>query len=102
MLYYNRIGVSEGTDIDKATASKECDICHYWYFLNKGFKFQTYVSDRWHNLLMVPKSLNSIAILKIRNADYCCIISGNNEAIKSSAIKSLKNIDSKIHIRSNF
>ena len=29
MLYYNRIGVSEGTDIDKATASNECDICHY-------------------------------------------------------------------------
>ena len=29
MLYYNRIGVSEGTDIDKTTASKECDICHY-------------------------------------------------------------------------
>ena len=22
-------------------ASKECDICHYWYFLDKGFKYET-------------------------------------------------------------
>ena len=31
MLEYDRIDVSEGIDI-KANASKECDICHYWYF----------------------------------------------------------------------
>ena len=31
-LYYNRINVSEGIDINKTSASKECDICHYWYF----------------------------------------------------------------------
>ena len=29
MLYYDRTGVSEGTDVDKASKSKECDICHY-------------------------------------------------------------------------
>ena len=38
MLYYDRIDVSEGTDIDKASETKECDVCHYWYFLNKGLK----------------------------------------------------------------
>ena len=32
MLCYERIDVSEGTDVKKATASKECDICHYWFF----------------------------------------------------------------------
>ena len=37
MLYYDRLEVSEGTDINET--SKECDICQYWYFLNKGFKF---------------------------------------------------------------
>ena len=36
MRYYDGIDVCEGTDINK-----ECHICHYWYFLNKGFKFQT-------------------------------------------------------------
>ena len=40
MLYVDRIHVSEGIDVNKTYKSKECDICDYWYFLNKGFKFQ--------------------------------------------------------------
>ena len=32
MLYCDRIDVSEGTDVNKTTASKKCNICHYWYF----------------------------------------------------------------------
>ena len=33
MLYYDRIDVSEGIDINKTSASKERDIFHYWYLL---------------------------------------------------------------------
>ena len=40
MLYYDRIDVSQGTDVDKTSVSKECVICFYWHYLNKGFKFQ--------------------------------------------------------------
>ena len=40
MLYFDRTDVSVGIDVNKTSASKECDICHYWYLLNKGFKFQ--------------------------------------------------------------
>ena len=29
MLYCDKIDFSEGIDIDKTSASKECDICHY-------------------------------------------------------------------------
>ena len=32
MLYFDRINVSEGIDVNKTSASKECDICHCWYF----------------------------------------------------------------------
>ena len=39
MQYCDRIDVSEGINIDKTSESRECDICHYWYFLNKCFKF---------------------------------------------------------------
>ena len=39
MLYYNGIDVSEETNVNKARKTKTCDICHYWYFLDKGFKF---------------------------------------------------------------
>ena len=37
MLYYERIDVFEGIDII-SSRSKECDICHYWHFLDKGFQ----------------------------------------------------------------
>ena len=37
MIYYHRTDVSEGIDVSKARASKECDVCHYWYFLRYSF-----------------------------------------------------------------
>ena len=76
MLYFGRIDVFEGTDVNKTSASKECNICHYWSFLNKGFKFQPNVYDRCHDLLMMPMSLSDIVILNIKSGDYCCFISG--------------------------
>ena len=36
MLEYNRIGISEGILVNKSHKSKECDIYHYWYFLDKN------------------------------------------------------------------
>ena len=39
MLYYDRIDVSEEIYVNKTSESKECDICHYLYLLNKGFNF---------------------------------------------------------------
>ena len=37
MLCFNRTEVSEGIDINKTSASKDCGICHYWYLLKRGF-----------------------------------------------------------------
>ena len=34
------IDVSQGIDVNKTSASKESELCHYWYFLNCSFKFQ--------------------------------------------------------------
>ena len=39
MLYYDRIDVSEGIDVNKTSETKKYNICRYWYFLNKRFKF---------------------------------------------------------------
>ena len=89
-LYYDRIDVSEETDINKTTKSKVCDICLYCYFLNKGFKFQSYVCNRCQYLLTMSMDLTDIYILNIKDADYCCIISGIS---KSKAIKLFQNID---------
>ena len=29
MIYHDRIGVSEGIDVNKTSASKKCDVCRY-------------------------------------------------------------------------
>ena len=51
-IYYDRTDVFEGRDIKKTSASKECDVCHYWYFLTYSFKFLTNVRNICHDLLM--------------------------------------------------
>ena len=90
MLYFDRIDVSEGIDVNKTSASKECDVCHYWYFLNYSFKFQPNVCNRCHDLLMMSVNLSDIAILNIKGSDYCCII----ELIsKNEAINLMHNVD---------
>ena len=83
MLYFKRIDVSEGIDVNKTSALKECDICHYWYFLNNSFKFQPNVCNRCHDLLMWSTNLSDIAILNIKGSDSRCIIGliSKNEAI---------------------
>ena len=75
MLYFDKIEVSEGIDVNQTSASKECDIGHYWYFLNYSFKFQPNVRNRCHNLLMTSMNLSDIAILDIKGSNYCCIVS---------------------------
>ena len=83
MIYHDRIDVCEGTDVNKTSASKECDVCHYWHFLNYSLKFQLNVSNGCHNLLMMSVNLSNIAILNIKGSDHCCIINlpNKNETI---------------------
>ena len=54
MLYYDRIDVSEGIDVNKTSASKGCDICRYWHFLIDSCSFVPNICKRCHDLLMMP------------------------------------------------
>ena len=83
MIYYDRIDVSEGIDVNKTSASKEYDICHYLYFLNNSFKFQPNVCNKYQDLLMLSVNLSDSAILNIKVSNYHCFISliSKNEAI---------------------
>ena len=74
MLYFDGIDVSEGIDVNKTSASKGCDICHYWYFLNYSFKFPPNVCTWCHDLLVMSINLSDIDILNINGSDYCCIL----------------------------
>ena len=87
MLYYGRIDISKGIDLAKSINRKECMICHYWYF-NHGFKFQDYVCNSCHALTILSVSIRNIAIVTVKNVDYCCII---HNISKSKAISLLKN-----------
>ena len=51
MLYHDRTDVFESIAVNKTSISKEYIICHYWYFLEKGFKFQSSVCNGCHVLL---------------------------------------------------
>ena len=86
MLYYDRIDISEGIDPTKSNKSKECMICHYWFF-NHGFKFQDYVCNCCHDLTMLSANISDIAIIIIKNVHYRCIIHNSS---KSEAINLLK------------
>ena len=80
MLYFDRIDVSEGIDVNKTSASKEYDICYYWCFLNYSFKFQANVCNRFHDLLMMSMNISNTSN---SDFDYRCNISliSKNEAI---------------------
>ena len=84
MLQYERIDVSEGIDVNKTSLSKECELCHYWYFKDIGFKFEEHVCNRCHDLLTMAYSLKNIAILSAKGATFRCILMGisKNEGLK--------------------
>ena len=65
MLYYDRTLVSEVIDVNKTIAPKEYIICHYWYFSDKSFRFQTALLHGFHDSLMIFIDLYSIFILNI-------------------------------------
>ena len=58
MLEYERIHVLEGIDTNKSSdKSKECDICHYWYFFDKNFNYELYLCNGCHDIMMKAVSL---------------------------------------------
>ena len=60
MLRYQKIDISRGIDKNKISGSKECELCHYWFFKDIGFKFEEHVRDKCHDLLTMAYSLKNI------------------------------------------
>ena len=73
MLYYNRLDLSEVTDVAKSINSKRCLICHYLFF-NHGFKFQDSVCNSWHDLTILCLNITNFVIVTVKGVDYHCII----------------------------
>ena len=43
MLECDKKDILEGIDINKTSVSKLCDICHYWYLMDKNFNCEPYL-----------------------------------------------------------
>ena len=66
MLEYDRIDISEGIDVNNLNdKSKECDICRYWYFLDKNFTYEQYFCDGCHDLMQKAMSFNNVATVSV-------------------------------------
>ena len=70
MLGYERIDISEGIHVNKTNLSRECDIRHYWYFKDVGFKYEPYLCDGCHDLMQKSMGFNDIAIVYITESAY--------------------------------
>ena len=66
MLEYDKVDISEDIDINKTSKSKECDICHYWYFLDKNFGYEPYLCNGCHDLMQKAMNFNDVAIVSIK------------------------------------
>ena len=69
-IEYERIYISERIDVNKTNLSKECDISHYWYFRDIGFKYEPYLCNGCHDLMQKAMSFNDVAIVYVKGSAY--------------------------------
>ena len=74
MLQYEKIDFSEEIDASKTSLSKECMLCHYWYFKDIWFKFEPNVCNKCRNILMTFYELKNTAILNVKGVNFTCIL----------------------------
>ena len=86
MLHCDIIDIREGIDPAKSNDSKECMVCHYWFF-SHGFNFQDSVCNGCHDLAILYLNISNIAIITVKGVDYCCIF---RRITKSDTIRLLK------------
>ena len=90
-LYKNvsdeRIDISDGIDVNKSDESKECTLCHYWYFLDKSFSYGPYLCGGCYNMMQKCNKLKNIAIVHIKESVYrICFLYMSNREVKKLLI----------------
>ena len=61
---------SEGIDVHISNKSKECMLCHYWYFLDKNFSYGPYLCDRCYNIIEKSTDFKNFAIVHVKRSAY--------------------------------
>ena len=75
---------SEGIDVNKTSASKECEFCHYWFLKDVQFKFEQDICNGHHDLLTMAYSLENMSISSAKGTTFRCILWGisRNEGLR--------------------
>ena len=60
ILYHNRIDVSGGINVNKFNNSKECMICHNWYFLDSAINIYEPVCNSCHDISMIAYEFENL------------------------------------------
>ena len=68
MLEYDKIDISEGIDINKTNKSKECMLCHYWYFLDNNFSYGPYLCIDCKDIMQKSSNFKNIAIAHVKKS----------------------------------
>ena len=66
MIEYDRINLDESIDINKTSSSRECWLCHFWYFLDKNFNYQKYC----HDMSIKRVTIKNLAIVYSKENAY--------------------------------
>ena len=61
---------------------------HYWYFKDVGFRFNSHVCNKCHDVLMTAYELKNIATLNVKGVDFRRILWGIS---RDEATNRLKN-----------
>ena len=79
MLFYckitesEQIDNSEGTDVvlnSGVFSSKQCEICHCYFFKNRNFNYQPFVCNECHGVSLVAQSLADLKFITIKKGTY--------------------------------
>ena len=95
MIEYNRIDLDEGIDVNKTSSSRECWLCHYWYFLDKNFNYQKYYCDGCDDISMKTVSIKNLAIAYSKGNVYRIYFCNISKYDATDIIHNSKLIDKK-------
>ena len=70
MLQYQKTDISEGIDVNKTSVSKECELCHYWFFKNIGFQYEEHVYNKCHDLSTMAYSLKKYSYIECKRGYF--------------------------------
>ena len=69
MLHHDRIDALEGIGVNKSNRSEEYMLCHYWYFLDTGYRCEPETCNECRDILTMVYELKDITILNIKGVD---------------------------------